>query len=232
MIGPIPTRPDSLLWWRAGTVAAMTFLVGAVGHVTAGGLLPSWWALAAMFAIGTVICASVLTPPATTTRIVALVVLGQTACHGLLSMTAGHAGEARATTSAGVLTGTGSLPVGAGGRVGSLQDHYDAMVATPSTGSALTIPDPAAVLDHLPMFLAHTAVAVLIGLWLAAGERAVWTVLSLVFTAVVALLVMPTALPVAVRRVAVLRRRPATLPSLARVARHVTRRGPPALLAA
>jgi hypothetical protein len=185
-----------------------------------------------MFAIGTTICAAALTRPATTTRIVALVVLGQTACHGLLSMTAGHAGEARATPSAGAVTDPGSLPVGAGGRVGSLQDHYDAMVATPSTGSALTIPDPAALVDHLPMFLAHTAVAVLVGLWLAAGERAVWTLLSLVFTAVVALLVSPSTVAVASRRVVPVRRRPATLPSLARVTRHVERRGPPALLAA
>lgn len=112
------------------------------------------------------------------------------------------------------------------------QDHYEAMVGTRSAGSALTLPDPVALLDHLPMFLAHTVVAVLVGLWLAAGERALWSLLSLVFDAVVALLVMPAGVPVVARRRAPLRRRPATPPSLARVGRTVVRRGPPSLLAA
>ena len=69
------------------------------------------------------------------------------------------------------------------------------MVGTPSAGSALTMPDPAALLDHLPMFLAHTVVAVLVGVWLAAGERALWALLTLVFSAVVALFVVPPAVP-------------------------------------
>ena len=221
--------PDSLLWWRAGIVSALTFLVGAVGHVSTGGLLPSWVALAAMFAVGTAICAAFLARPASARRIVALVVLGQTACHGLLSLTAGHTGDA-APSAAPV--GVGSLPVSGGARVGSLQDHYEAMAGTPTTGSTLSVPDPAALLDHLPMFLAHTAVAVLVGLWLAAGERALWALLSLVFAAVVALVVVPLAVPVvALRRVPV-RRRPATPAPLARMTRIVVRRGPPALLAA
>jgi hypothetical protein len=227
----MPARPDSLLWWRAGIVSAMTFLVGAAGHVSTGGRLPSWFALAAMFAIGTAISAVVLTHPASARRIVALVVLGQTACHGLLSLTAGHAGDAVAVATT-TPASPGSLPVSDGARVGSLQDHYEAMVGTPSGGSALTLPDPVALLDHLPMFLAHSLAAALVGLWLAAGERALWSLLALVFAAAVALLVMPAAVPVVARRSAPLRRRPATLPSLAHVGRTVVRRGPPALLAA
>jgi hypothetical protein len=225
----VPTRPDSLLWWRAGIVSAMTFLLGAVGHVSTGGLLPSWVALGAMFAVGTAISAVVLAQPASARRIVALVVVGQTVCHGLLSLAAGHAGDAAAVSAT---TSVGALPVSGGARVGSLQDHYEAMVGAPSTGSALTLPDPAALVDHLPMFVAHTAVAVVVGLWLAAGERALWALLALVFTAVAALLVVAGPVPLPARRRVPLRRRPATLPSLARVARIVVRRGPPALLAA
>jgi len=227
----MPARPDSLLWWRAGMVSAMTFLVGAVGHVSTGGRLPPWFALGAMLAVGTAISAVALAHPASARRMVALVVLGQAACQGLLSVTAGHTGDAVAVT-ASTPTAPGSLPVSDGARVGSLQDHYEAMVGTPSAGSALTLPDPADLLDHLPMFLAHTLVAVLVGLWLAAGERALRSLLSLLFTAVVALLVMPAVVPVVARRCAPLRRRPATPPSLARVGRTVVRRGPPALLAA
>jgi hypothetical protein len=231
-IRSVPARPDSLLWWRAGIVSAMTFLVGAVGHVGTGGRLPPWFALGAMFAVGTAISAVVLAHPASARRIVALVVLGQTACHGLLSVTAGHAGDEVVVTTSAPTTGPGSLPVSNGARVGSLQDHYQAMVGTPSAGSALTMPDPVALLDHLPMFLAHTLVAVLVGLWLAAGERALWSLLTLIFTAAVALLVLPAVVPVVARRRAPLRRRPATPPSLARVGRTVVRRGPPALLVA
>lgn len=228
----MPARPDSLLWWRAGIVSAMTFLIGAVGHVSTGGLLPSWFALAAMFAVGTAICAVFLAHPASVRRIVALVVLGQTACHGLLSLTAGHTGHTGDAAAAPRAPAPGGLPVSDGARVGSLQDHYEAMVGTPSAGSGLTLPDPAALLDHAPMFLAHTAVAVLVGLWLAAGERAVWALLTLVFSAVVALFAVVLPVPLLARRRVVLRRRPATPPSLARVTRIVVRRGPPALLAA
>lgn len=232
MIRAMPDRPDSLLWWRAGMVSAMTFLLGAAGHVSTGGLLPSWVALGAMFAVGTAICAAFLARPASARRIVALVVLGQTAAHGLLSLTAGHAGQAGHAGSAAAapqLTAPGALPLSDGQRVGSLQDHYEAMAGAPSSGSALTLPDPAALLDHAPMFLAHTVVAVLVGLWLAAGERALWSMLTLVFTAVVALFVAASPAPLPDRRAVPLRRRPATPPSLARVARVVLRRGPPAL---
>jgi hypothetical protein len=233
MIPSVPARPDSLLWARAGIVSALTFLVGAVGHVSTGGLLPSWFALAAMFAVGTTICAVVLVHPASARRIVALVVLGQAACHALLSLTAGHAGEPAAVSPAvNPAAGPGALPTSGGGRVGSLQDYYEAMVGTPATSSTLTLPDPAALLDHLPMFLAHAGVAVLVGLWLAMGERALWTVLTLLFATVVALFVLPIVVPLVPLRRAPLRRRPATAPLLARVARCVVRRGPPALLAA
>jgi hypothetical protein len=133
-IRSVPARPDSLLWWRAGIVSAMTFLVGAVGQVGTGGRLPPWFALGGMFALGTAISAVV--HPASARRIVALVVLGQTACHGLLSVTAGHAGDAVVVTTSAPTTGPGSLPVSNGARVGSLQDHYEAMVGTPSAGSA------------------------------------------------------------------------------------------------
>lgn len=227
----MPNRPDSLLWWRAGMVAAMTLLLGAVGHVSGGGLLPSWLALAAMCVLSVPLCAVHLARPASTRRIMALVVSGQTACHVLLSVSAGHNGD-RAGAPPRDPIGTSALPAIEGPRVGSLHDHYEATVGTPLAAQMLSVPDPIALLDHLPMFLAHTVVAALVGLWLAAGERALWALLTMVFTAVVALCVVPVAPSVVARPGMVLRRRPATLPSLARVSRCVVRRGPPALLAA
>ncbi len=227
----MPARPDPLLWWRATMVSALTFLVGAVGHVSAGGRLPSWFALAAMLAIGTTITALVLSRPASTARIVGLVVLGQSACHGLLSLTAGHGGATGDGTRGMLVMGVGGLPVADGARVGSLQDHYEAMVAGGAGDSALTVPDPSAMLDHLPMFLVHSLAAVVVGLWLAAGERAVLTLLSLAVAVLIAVLAWPTLVPVATPGRVPVRRRRGALPSLARVARCVVRRGPPAVLA-
>ncbi len=233
----MPARPDSLLWWRAGMVSSLTCLVGAAAHVSGGGLLPSGPVSAAVLVIGlaiaTTLSALVLGGAASTPRIVALVVTGQTVCHAVLSLGAGHRGDAAATsTPASAPTGHAGLPVQEGARVGSLHDHYEATVGATASGATLTVPDPGVLVDHLPMFLAHTAVAILVGLWLAAGERAVASVLTMVFAAVVALFVVLALPPLGDRCGAPVRRRPATLPSLARVSRCVVRRGPPALLAA
>ena len=127
----------------------------------------------------------------------------------------------------------GSLPTGPGGRVGSLQDHYEATVAAP-VATGLTVPDPASLLDHAPMFLAHAAAGVLVGLWLAVGERAVWALLALAVRTVLAplVVVLVPLTPARRPRPAVAHLHPLHRTALQRVARSVVRRGPPALLAA
>lgn len=235
----MPHRPDALLLWgRAAVLTGFTFLVGALGHTTAGGLLPGAPALALMLVAGTTFAAAFLSRPASARLLVALVVVGQTLVHGALGLTAGHGTSAGHETSGGA-TGphasaplTGGLPTGPGGRVGSLQDHYESTVAAPPA-TGLTVPDPAALLEHLPMFLAHTAAGVLVGLWLAVGERAVWALLALAVRTVLAPLVVLLPLTPSRRpRPAVAHLHPLHRTTLARVARSVVRRGPPALLAA
>ena len=115
---------------------------------------------------------------------------GQTLVHAALSLTAGHGAGHGTAPDAAVATRRPShrprvAADDAGGRVGSLQDHYEASVGAPAA-TGLSVPDPAAVLDHLPMFLAHAAAGVLVGLWLALGERAVWTLLALAVRTVLA----------------------------------------------
>jgi hypothetical protein len=240
----MPTRPDALLLWgRAGVLAGFTFLVGALGHVTGGGLLPGLPGLALLLVVGTALAATFLTRPASTRLLVSLVVGGQVLVHGALSLTAGHAGgpagahhAAPAPAPATAAAPAGGLPTSAGGRVGSLQDHYEATVHVPKA-TGLTVPDPTVLLDamlgHLPMFLAHAAAGVLVGLWLAAGERAVWTLLALAVRTVLAPLVVLLPLTPARRpRPAVVHRHPLHRTPLDRVARSVVRRGPPALPAA
>jgi hypothetical protein len=234
----VPGRPDPLLLWgRALVLTVATFLVGALGHVTAGGLLPGVPALVLLLATGTTVAAAFLSRPASTRLLVGLVVVGQTLVHGALSLTAGHGaghgpgGDSAASYHPAPLPG--SLPTGSGGRVGSLQDHYEATVAAPAA-TGLTVPDPASLLDHAPMFLAHAAAGVLVGLWLAVGERAVWALLALAVRAVLAPLVavlLPLT-PARRPRPAVAHLHPHHRTALQRVARSVVRRGPPALLAA
>ncbi len=233
----MPTRPDALLWGRAVVLTASTFLVGALGHVTAGGLLPGPVALVSMLAVGTTLAAALLARPASARLLVALVVGGQTLVHAALSLTAGHAADARtapAATATPARSGSlsGSLPTDAGGRVGSLQDHYESTVGAPAA-TGLTVPDPAALLDHLPMFLAHAAAGVVVGLWLALGERAVWSLLALAVRRVLAPLVVLLPITPARRpRPALVHLHPVHRTPRDRVARSVVRRGPPALLAA
>jgi hypothetical protein len=232
----MPTRPDALLLWgRAVVLTGFTFLVGALGHVTGGGLLPGLPGLVALLAVGTVVAAAFLTRPASARLLVSFVAGGQVLVHGALSLAAGHGGQ-RATpapdTAAAPAPPPTALPTSAGGRIGSLQDHYEATVGVPAT-TGLTLPDPTVLLAHAPMFAAHAAAGVLVGLWLAAGERAVWTLLALAVRTVLApLVVLVTLTPARRPRPAAVHRHPEHLTSLDRVARSVVRRGPPALLAA
>lgn len=233
----MPSRPDVLLLWgRAAVLTGFTFLVGALGHTTAGGLLPGAPALVLMLATGTTLAAVFLSRPASTRLLVALVVVGQTLVHGALSLTAGHGGGGGAGHGAAAPSTpaplSGSLPTGSGGRVGSLQDHYEATVAAPPA-TGLTVPDPASMLEHLPMFLAHAAAGVLVGLWLAVGERAMWALLALAVRTVLAPLVVLLPLTPSRRpRPAAAQLHPLHRTALDLVAGSVVRRGPPALLAA
>ncbi|RYE78078.1 MAG: hypothetical protein EOO74_05870 [Myxococcales bacterium] len=93
-------------------------------------------------------------------------------------------------------------------------------------------PDHHNLLDltaHGPMMLAHLAAAAVVGLWLAAGERAVW---DLIAVALGVLLRLPAAILPPRRRpvvpAAAVVRRPLAAPLLV----GAPRRGPPALLGA
>ena len=132
--------PDAVLvWGRAVVLTGFTFLVGALGHVTAGGLLPGAPVLVLLLGTGTTLAAAFLGRPASARLLVALVVVGQTLVHGALSLTAGHGrGPRRDRDPVVPLHATGARVAahGAGGRVGSLQDHYEASVGAPAADGA------------------------------------------------------------------------------------------------
>ncbi|WP_426246698.1 hypothetical protein [Nocardioides sp. LHG3406-4] len=225
-----------LVWSRALAMAAVTMLAGVVGHVSADGLLPGLPVLTGLLVIALVLSAALLNRPASRRRIVTLLVFGQTAVHVALTVTAGHAGDRRGTTVPHI--GAGGLPDVDGRRLGSLMDSYDATVGTTSA-VAPAVPVGHLINDlsaHASMMLAHLAAAALVGLWLAAGERALWSLVALASRAALG----PLAAAVAACRVVVVpptsvvpitaEPRPPRAPEL--LSRVVVRRGPPALLTA
>ena len=208
-----------LRWTRAAALATVAVLVAVWAHVGADGRLPSAPVLLLVAAAMTVVVQPLLARPASAARVLLLTVGGQAAAHVALSLAAGHRGDA--ARSAHPADGHATSPHHEGGA------HAD---------SGPTILEPVVHLVEdlasagLPMLLAHLAAAALVGAWLAAGERAVWTLLTLAWRALALVLgvVRPSPAP----------RRPAAAVAVAprlmsRVtAGSVVRRGPPSLLAA
>lgn len=236
-----------LVWARASLLAAVMLGTGAVSHVAAGGLLPHPAALLVMAAGLTVLSGRFLLGPASTLRIVTLVVVGQAASHTALSALAGHHGDAPSAAGSPTSLPALHLPLDADGRrIGSLLDAYHAGGAGVAGHGAAGAPVAWAthLLHHLaeqgPLMLAtHLAGAVALGLWLAVGERALWALVHLTATRVV---VAAAARRVAAALLAVLRGAAAMVPPrpratgftpLPRLDRPaLSRRGPPVLLAA
>ena len=95
------TRVDAVvLWARASLVGLLAFGLGVVGHVTADGLLPSTVVLAVLLVFSVLLSVPMLNRPASSMRIVAMLVAGQTFIHLVLAVTAGHRGDGSATGAA------------------------------------------------------------------------------------------------------------------------------------
>ncbi len=153
----------TLRWVRALVLAAVMLGSGIAGHTTAGASAPSPLLLVPLFAAATVAVAPLLGTPASPRRVVALLAVGQVLIHLLLQWLGG--------TASLVVAGHTTAVPGQGSSLGAAHSLAHASGPEP-VGSALTG-------DHLGMVLAHVAAALVVGLWLAAGERAAWTLLAL-----------------------------------------------------
>ena len=231
------TARGALLWARASFVAVVAFLTGVIGHVSAGGLLPSPLVLAGLLVLAVSFCASQLTEPASMRRIVLVLMAGQTAIHVALSVTAGHRGDGH-PAAAVARSGELALPTQDGQRVGSLLDGYQATLAHGSGQVEPALPVGTALAEmsaHAPMMAAHLTAAALVGVWLSVGERSLWTLVALAGTALLRTLLLALAwlrtAVVTVPPAPLAAAEPGPLPSLVLLARSVRRRGPPALLA-
>ena len=226
------------LWSRALVVGSMAVFLGVWGHTSAEGRLPGAAAMVALVTGSILLTVPFMARRASPTKLVALLVGGQTLIHLFLTVTAGHRGDpvtgvttvTKATQpGAPQPEGLSSLPTVDGRRVGSLQDAYqgtsDLAPTTPTLPVGHLIGDLQA---HAPMMVAHLVAAALIGLWLAYGERLLWTLVALAAHAVLALVrvVVPVTLPVRVAHADDVERA-SVGPHLLVLARVHARRGPP-----
>lgn len=218
---------------RASVLGAVVLASGVVSHVAAGGLLPHPAVLGLLLTGGVAVSAHLVRSPASATRLVTVVVLGQTVLHGLLSLLAGH----RAPTPP-------PLPA----PHGHSHDHGLAHGTPAAVSSGSVSPDAFPALDHLLadlaeqgplMVLTHAAGAAALGWWLAVGESALWHVLLLAAAEVRATLVAARA--VMATRACVLGSREASRHLVVPAPLHlplsetlphrlVSRRGPPVLV--
>ncbi|WP_406129628.1 hypothetical protein [Streptomyces sp. NBC_00989] len=210
---------------RAGVFAAACVLLAALGHVMMSGTPVPWWTMGGGAAATGMAGWFLAGRERGRGLIVTVVVAAQTVLHETFSL-----GQ-------NLMPGSGNAPAGMGGMdMGSSDtmsmDSMDmsgmAHMAHGSggMGHAHTMTGSAS----LGMLAAHLLAAVLCGLWLAYGERAVFRVLRAAAARLVAPLRMLLALPVPARRPSVRRRRTAAYrSSLAHflLCYSVTSRGPP-----
>lgn len=181
-LGAGPTHP--LVWGRAVVVGGVAMATGVVSHVAAGGFLPGPVTLAVLLVGCVAASAGFLLRPASGVRLVALVVAGQTIAHTVLSATAGHQGDSRAShllTPPDATAGT------------DFRDRYEQIAGTGHTPTGAALPDPSvtewwnAQVEHFTsagtwMVASHLVGAVVLGLFLAVGENALWRLVALVVT--------------------------------------------------
>jgi hypothetical protein len=152
---------------RVLTLPSVLFTSGLAGHVAGDGATPAVWALVALFALTVVAVAPLAGAAMSPARVVTLLVGGQGVLHTALQLHGGTDVPAT-TTMCGASTGVLAF---------SPTDSHLVMHPDAATlhGSVMSLMSG----GHLVMLLAHLAAAVAVGVWLAAGERALWMLLAL-----------------------------------------------------
>jgi hypothetical protein len=145
---------------RAGVLAAVALATGLTAHVSTGGATPAAGVLALLFATLAALASLTLGGPASVRRTVLLLLGAQTVIHLALTFLTGAHQHVGRGTGATVMVGM-----------------HHAQVGLPAAQPG----GPAHLLlgADVLMLGAHFAAFALVGLWLAVGERALWTVLVL-----------------------------------------------------
>jgi hypothetical protein len=178
------TAGPGLRCLRALMLAGVALATGVFAHVSAGGYLPGAAGLVTLWLLAGAAVAPLLGRQASTTRVVVLLVAGQTFVHVVLTALGGHRGDPTVSWPASSPVSHPAIPVApTGRRTGSF---YDQVARAPAGGGHVEWTTPHWVQHlvadltgpHALMALAHLGAAAAVGWWLAAGERALWTLLT------------------------------------------------------
>jgi hypothetical protein len=160
----------ALRWLRALMLASVLFSSGLAGHASTGGVTPAASALIPLFALTVLFVVAFVGTPIGPACAGALLLGGQGLLHGAFQLLGGS-NIATATTMCGADNGVAAMPAATSSH---LMTHAGGHASHDCATSLIAG-------GHLAMLLAHLAAAVVVGVWLAAGERALWTMFA--FTA-------------------------------------------------
>ena len=151
----------ALRWARALALASVMLCAGYSGHVAAGGVAPPAALVGPMLVVVTMAVAPFLERPASASRVVLLMFAGQGLLHVALELLGGAA----------PMRGAPVMHTAPGHQMA-------AMAPGAASSSASTLSTLCLTGTHLNMLLAHFGAALVVALWLAAGERAAWTLVG------------------------------------------------------
>jgi hypothetical protein len=160
-------------WVRGLTLPSVLFTTALAGHVAGDGVTPAASVLVPLFVLTVIAVAPFTVAPIRPAAAVALLLGGQGLLHAALQLL-GRTAVPAATVMCGMDTGTTAMST-------PTSCHLMTHPGAASHGVAMSPMGG----GHLVMLLAHLAAAVVVGVWLAAGERAFSTVLLLVIRPVV-----------------------------------------------
>jgi hypothetical protein len=231
-----------LRWCRAAVLAATMLGFAATAHSAADGRLPGPVTLAVLSAVTTSLLAGLLGRPASTARVVVLLVGGQAALHAVFTALSGH-GSAGHVHPAGAEAVRVAVPGGTLAKALGADQIASGVSTSPSPVQTWVhhLVDDLSTTANLRMALAHLLAAGLLGMWLASGERLVWRLVVLLSGPAAAVMSHVAAMlsggfdAVAARAAYLVPAPPRPpagdppRPTLVLLARAVDRRGPPVL---
>jgi len=160
-------RGDAVLrWMRALTLPSVLFTSALAGHAAGGGVIPRGPVLIPLFLLTVVAVIPFARTPARPAVVVALLVGGQGLLHTALQLLSGTAVPA-------------TVMCGADMGAAAVSSPSSCHLMTHSSTASHDFAMPLISGGHFVMVLGHMAAAVVAGVWLAAGERALATVLVL-----------------------------------------------------
>jgi hypothetical protein len=160
---------DAVRWVRALTLASVLFTGGLAGHAAADGFTPAISVLIPLFMLTVVAVGPFVGAPMSPAQIVASLLGGQVLLHAALQLLGRNA-------IAGMTTPTLSTDAFSTSSFHHMSCH---MMAYPAAPAAHDTARALLAGSHAVMLFAHLAAAMAVGVWLVAGERVVWTLLSL-----------------------------------------------------